>query len=75
MRRSPHTKHCELIYIPLMPHRDPDQLQTTSNEAYNVVKGTGRTAEDEYEVLQDLPSPTSSSGPTTTDADGDYEPV
>ncbi|CAI8037865.1 Receptor-type tyrosine-protein phosphatase F [Geodia barretti] len=56
-------------------YADPDELQTTSNEAYNVVKGTGRTAEGEYEVLQDLPSPTSSSGPTTTDADGDYEPV
>jgi hypothetical protein len=54
-------------------YADPDQLQTTSNEAYNVVRGTGRTAEDDYEVPQNLPSPTTSQ-PTTTTA-GDYEPV
>ena len=57
--------------------RDPDQLQTTSNEAYNVVEGTGRRPEDEYEVQQDLPPSTSSSSsqPTTTAPAGDYEPV
>ena len=58
-------------------YRDPDSFQTTSNEAYNVVKRqTGRgggeieAVEGEYE---DLPPPTSSL-PTTTAA-GDYEAV
>ena len=74
MCKSSHVKHCELISIPLIPHsRDPDQLQPTSNEAYNVVRGTGRTAEDDYEVPQNLPPPTTSQ--PTTAAAGDYEPV
>ena len=70
MCKSPHMKHCEMISI---LSRDPDQLQTTSNEAYNVVRGTGTAAEDEYEVPQNYP-PTTTSQPTTA-AVGDYEPV
>ena len=69
MCKSSHMKHCELI----SHSRDPHQLQPTSNEAYNVVSGTGRTAEDDYEVPQNLPSPTTSQ--PTTIAAGDYEPV
>ncbi|CAI8028411.1 hypothetical protein GBAR_LOCUS16207, partial [Geodia barretti] len=64
----------ELSKLSEPTYADPDQLQTTSNEAYNVVRGTGRTAEDDYEVPQNLP-PTTSSQPTTTAATGDYEPV
>ncbi|CAI8013811.1 hypothetical protein GBAR_LOCUS8703 [Geodia barretti] len=63
----------ELSKISAVAYVDPDQLQTTSNEAYNVVRGTGRTAEDDYEVPQNLPPPTTTQ-PTTTAA-GDYEPV
>ena len=55
-----------------------EQLQTTGNEAYNVVGQTGRTVEGEYEELP----PSTSSHPTTTTttttttaAAGDYEPV
>ena len=61
-------------------YRDPDSFQTTSNEAYNVVKrqtgrggGTAETVEDEYEIPQNLPPPISSQ-PTTTAA-GEHEPV
>ena len=49
---------------------DQEQFQTTSNEAYNVVSEAERTAEDEYEVAQDL-LPSTSPQPTTT-ADEDY---
>ena len=40
------------------------------------MRGTGRTAEDDYEVPQNLPPTTTSQQPTTT-ATGDslYEPV
>ncbi|CAI8037924.1 Receptor-type tyrosine-protein phosphatase F [Geodia barretti] len=48
-------------------------FQTTSNEAYNVVRGTGRTAEVEYEVPQNLPPSTSSFQPAA--GDNTYEPV
>ena len=53
--------------------RDPDKLQTTSNEAYNVVReraGSGRVEEVVYETPQFLPLPTSSQPAT---AAGDYE--
>ena len=49
---------------------DPEQFQTISNEAYNVVSEAERTAEDEYEVAQDL-LPSTSPQPTTT-ADEDH---
>ena len=50
-------------------------IQTASNEAYNVVRQTGRTSVVEYEV-PNLPSASSSSKPTAA-AVGDnvYEPV
>ncbi|CAI8019047.1 hypothetical protein GBAR_LOCUS11493 [Geodia barretti] len=48
-------------------------FQTTSNKAYNVVRGTGRTPEVEYEVPQNLPPTTSSSRPAA--GDNTYEPV
>ena len=40
--------------------RGSDGFQTTSNEAYNVVRQTGRTTEGDYEV------PSASSQPATT---------
>ena len=57
-------------------YRDPDSFQTTSNEAYNVVKrqagregGKIKAVGGEYEAV-----PPTSSQPNTTAA-GDYEPV
>ena len=59
-------------------HRDPDKFQTTSNEAYNLVRQT-TAVEAEYEIPQNIPPPPppSSSRPTTTTTAGDslYEPV
>ena len=71
MRKSPHMKHCEMISIPLMALLQ--RSRPAPDHRYNVVRGTGRTAEDDYEVPQNLP-PTTTSQPTTT-ATGDYEPV
>ena len=49
-------------FIPPVPcfTRDPDQFQTTSNKAYNVVRGTGGVGggESEYEVPQVFPTTT-----------------
>ena len=63
-------------------YRDPDSFQTTSNEAYNVVKrqtgrggGGGEVVEGEYEIPQNLPPPTSSQPTTTAAGDSLYEPV
>ena len=70
MRQSPDMKHCELISIPLMA-----TLQRSRPEAYNVVKGTGRTAGGDYEVPQNLPSTTSSQPTATAAGDSLYEPV
>ena len=62
-----------------LTHSDPDKFQTTSNEAYNVVRGragSGRVGESQYETPQVPPGPTpssSSSQPATAAAD--YEPV
>ena len=42
-------------------------FQTTSNEAYNVVRGTGRTSAVDYEVPQNHPPPTWSSRPAAGD--------
>ena len=70
--------YCMLPLLSAVPclTRDPDQLQTTSNEAYNVVRGTGRTVEAVYEIPQNIPPSTSSSSqPTTTAPAGDYETV
>ncbi|CAI8055359.1 hypothetical protein GBAR_LOCUS30232 [Geodia barretti] len=64
----------ELSKLSEPTYADPDQLHTTRNEAYNVVRGTGRTVEDDYEVPQNLPPSTTSQQPTTT-ATGDYELV
>ena len=68
MCKSHKLKYCVLcFYIPVTSqYRDPDSFQTTSNEAYNVVKRqTGRGGGGgEYE---NLPLPTSSQ-PTTTAA-------
>ena len=61
-------------------------FQTTSNEAYSVVKrqtgrgggAEGETAEaveGEYENPQNLPPPTSSQPTTTAAGDSLYEPV
>ena len=63
------------LFLPLnaSQHRDPDKLQTTSNEAYNVVRGracSGRVEEVVYETPKFLPLPTSSQPAT---AAGDYE--
>ena len=77
-RVFPHTHTLSLslsLFLPLdaSQHRDPDKLQTTSNEAYNVVRGragSGRVQEVVYETPQFLPLPTSSQ-PVT--AAGDYE--
>ena len=54
-------------------HRDPDKLETTSNEAYNVVRrraGSDGVEEVVYETPQFLSLPTSSHPAT---AAGDYE--
>ncbi|CAI8031725.1 hypothetical protein GBAR_LOCUS17989 [Geodia barretti] len=52
-----------------------EQFQTSSNEAYNVVRGTGSTVEGEYEVPRDLPPSTSSQPTTAAAGDSLYEPV
>ena len=57
--------------------RGSDGFQTASNEAYNVVRQTGRTTEGDYEV-PNHPSASSSQPATTgTAAVGDnvYEPI
>ena len=43
--------------------RGSDRFQTASNEAYNVVRQTGRTTEGDYEVPN---HPSASSQPATT---------
>ena len=55
--------------------RGSEQFQTSSNEAYDVVRGTGSTAEGEYEVTQALPPSTSSQPTTAAAGDSLYEPV
>ena len=55
--------------------RGSEQFQTSSNEAYDVVRGTGRTAEGEYEVIRDLPPSTSSQPTTAAAGDSLYESV
>ena len=37
-------------------HRDPDKFQTTSNEAYNLVRQT-TAVEAEYDIPQNIPPP------------------
>ena len=68
---------CALFLPVTSQYRVPDSFQTTSNEAYNVVKReTGRGGGGgggEYENPQNLRLPTSSQ-PTTTAA-GEHEPV
>ena len=46
--------------------RGSDRFQTTSNEAYNVVRQTGRTTEGDYEVPNHPSASSSSSQPATT---------
>ena len=70
MCKSHKLKHCVLsFYIPVtFQYRDPDSFQTTSNEAYNVVKRqTGRGGGEGGGEYETLPLPTSSQ-PTTTAA-------
>ena len=77
---------CALFLPVTSQYRDPDSFQTTSNEAYNVVKrqtgrggggggGGGEVVEGEYEIPQNLPPPTSSQPTTTAAGDSLYEPV
>ena len=82
-------KHTSMLYTPntgnlSYSYRYPEMFQTTSNEAYRVVKrqtgrgGEGETAEaveGEYENPQNLPPPTSSQPTTTAAGDSLYEPV
>ena len=65
-------------------YRYPEMFQTTSNEAYSVMKrqtgrggggGGGGAVEGEYENPQNLPPPTSSQPTTTAAGDSLYEPV
>ena len=53
---------CPLVPSPLFI-RGSDRFQTASNEAYNVVRQTGRTTEGDYEVPN---PPSASSQPATT---------
>ena len=77
MCKSHKTETLCALFLPVTSqYRDPDSFQTTSNEAYNVVKRqTGRGGGEieavggEYEAL-----PPTSSQPNTIAA-GDYEPV
>ena len=71
MCKSHKLKHCVLsFYIPVtFQYRDPDSFQTTSNEAYNVVKrqtGRGGGGGGGYE---NVPLPTSSQSTTTAAGD------
>ena len=65
-------------------YRDPDSFKTTSNEAYNAMKQTGRggggggraeAVEGEYEIPQNLIPPTSSLPNITSAGDSLYEPL
>ena len=65
-----------LIIVSPCSIRGSDGFQTTSNEAYNVVRQTGRTTEGDYEVPNHpSPQPVTTAPAGTTAGDSLYECV
>ena len=77
-------KHTSMLYTPntgnlSYSYRYPEMFQTTSNEAYSVVKRQTGRGGGEIEAVggeyEDLPPPTFSQPTTTAAGDSLYEPV